>query len=91
MKKILLFTAVGVFSTVVGLGIYINQSTLKTSELIAQNIEALARSHSGGDGDEPGKSKCYSQYHKSDNDSCLRCSTCDWADGVGVETGGWCP
>ena len=89
MKKIITVLATLIFTVAICIGIYSHQNTKKTSDLVSLNIEALAFMHGGED--EPGKSKCYSQIHKSDHDQCLRCSSCDWADAVGVETGGWCP
>lgn len=42
MKKILLSSVIFLFAAAIGLGIYTNQSVPKESNLIAQNVEALA-------------------------------------------------
>ena len=45
MKKTLSYIAICVFSAAVGLGIYSNQNTFKRSDLMSQNLEALALNH----------------------------------------------
>ena len=48
MKKFLITLTVFVCTVAIGLSIYSNESAKKESNLMRQNIEALAGAHSGG-------------------------------------------
>ncbi|MDR2586143.1 MAG: hypothetical protein LBC84_08010 [Prevotellaceae bacterium] len=71
MKKIILSMAVAICSVAIGLGIYSYQNTYKVSDLLAQNIEALAAQVKMDDGNGAGV---------GDNKVCYYKGTTDFSD-----------
>ena len=65
-------------------GVRTAMSEIESDMIVNANVEALAR------GETHGKAVCYSQIIYLEGASCIRCITCDYAEGIGTEKGGRC-
>ena len=87
MKKRILLFAIFMCALAFGLGIFSNHNKAEESDLLIQNLEAIAFIHGG---DVSIELPCYSHFLRSDSDQCIICSNCALIDGIGLEVGGSC-